>query len=235
MHQDLEALLALQAEDAVVNGLEHRLADLGPRLQDLDRQRQFAEDALRRAETTADADERKRRELDARLADHKQKQERNLANLEVVRRLREATAAMAQVEQARKILIEEETELQTLTRRITDHHTLIEAQRQAIVDLDESTSAERAAIAADRAAIEKELVAAREVRETAAARVPHSTLHKYDRIRHRKGTSAVFPLIGPSCGNCDTAIPLQRRNAMAGTGNVELCEVCGVLLYAAEG
>ena len=102
-------------------------------------------------------------------------------------------------------------------------------------DVTPLSPAERAAIAADRAAIEKELVAAREVRETAAARVPHSTLHKYDRIRHRKGTSAVFPLIGPSCGNCDTAIPLQRRNAMAGTGNVELCEVCGVLLYAAEG
>lgn len=235
MHQDLEALLALQAEDAVVNGLEHRLADLGPRLQDLDRQRQLAEDALRRAEAAAETDERKRRELDARLNDHKQKQERNLANLEVVRRLREATAAMAQVEQARKILIEEEAELQTLTRRISDHHALIDTQRQAIADLDESTSAERAAIAADREAIEKELVAARQVREAAAARVPHAMLHKYDRIRHRKGTSAVFPLIGPSCGNCDTAIPLQRRNAMSGTGNVELCEVCGVLLYAAEG
>jgi predicted nucleic acid-binding Zn-ribbon protein len=235
VHQDLEALLALQAEDAIVDDLERRLAALTPRLQDLDRQRQIAEDALRRAESAAEADERKRRELDARLSDHKQKQERNLANLEVVRRLREATAAMAQVEQARKILIEEETELQALTRRVADDHTLVEAQRQAIAEIDQSTRAERDAIAAERGEIEQELAAARAQREAVAVRVPRSTLQKYDRIRGRRGSQAVFPLVGPSCGNCDTAIPLQRRNAMAATGSIELCEVCGVLLYAPEG
>lgn len=234
MHQDLEALLALQAEDAIVDDLERRLAALAPRLEDLDRQRQVAEDALRRAQAAGEADERKRRELDARLTDHKQKQERNLANLEVVRRLREATAAMAQVEQARKILIEEETELQALTRRVADDHALIEAQRQAIAELDQSTRAERETIEAERGGIEQELATARAQRETVAVRVPRSTLQKYDRIRRRRGAQAVFPLVGPSCGNCDTAIPLQRRNAMAATGAIELCEVCGVLLYASE-
>jgi len=234
VHQDLEALLALQAEDAIVDDLERRLAALAPRLEDLDRQRQVAEDALRRAQAAAEADERKRRELDARLTDHKHKQERNLANLEVVRRLREATAAMAQVEQARKILIEEEAELQALTRRVADDHTLIEAQRQAIAELDQSTRAEREAIESVRGGIEHDLSAARAQCEAVAVRVPRATLQKYDRIRRRRGSQAVFPLVGPSCGNCDTAIPLQRRNAMAATGAIELCEVCGVLLYAAE-
>ena len=45
---------------------------------------------------------------------------------------------------------------------------------------------------------------------------------------------ALFALRGPSCGHCDTAIPLQRRNIMAGTGQIEVCEACGVLLYAGE-
>ena len=50
--------------------------------------------------------------------------------------------------------------------------------------------------------------------------------------RGRKGERAIFALRGPSCGHCDTAIPLQRRNQMIGTGLIEVCEACGVLLYA---
>ena len=57
-------------------------------------------------------------------------------------------------------------------------------------------------------------------------------LAKYERIRGRKGQQAVYPLRGPSCGHCDTAIPLQRRNQMVNSGNIEVCEACGVLLYA---
>jgi len=44
----------------------------------------------------------------------------------------------------------------------------------------------------------------------------------------------VFPLRGHSCANCDTVIPLQRRSAMLGSGATEICEGCGVLLYAGE-
>lgn len=232
MHPDLAALLALQEEDAAVDALERRLADLAPRLEDIDRRRQVAEDALRRAQASAEADEKKRRELEARLSDHKQKQERNLANLEVVRRMREASAAMAQVEQARKILIEEEHELQGLTRKVAEDHALVAAQEQALAELDGSTRADREAIEAERGAIEHDLADARGKRDAAAARVNRATLAKYDRIRRRRGDRAVYPVHAGSCGNCDTAIPLQRRNAMALSGAIELCEVCGVLVYA---
>src|SRR5262249_39564065 len=157
------------------------------RLQNLDRQREAANDAVHRAESTAEADEKKQRELERRLAEHKQRQERNLANLEVVKRMREATAAMAQVEQARKILIEEESELHALVRRVAEDHRQMQITRQALNDLEDSTRAEREAIAGDRARIEGELKSARSDRELTAARVPRPLLAKYDRIRRRKG------------------------------------------------
>jgi uncharacterized protein len=149
-----------------------------------------------------------------------------------VKRMREATAAMAQVEQARKILIEEESELQSLARRIADSHKAIAAHREALAAQDEEQAAERATIAAERAEIEGALAEARATRAQTASRVPKAILAKYDRIRGRKGEQAIFALRGPSCGHCDTAIPLQRRNMMAGTGRIEVCEACGVLLYA---
>ena len=44
----------------------------------------------------------------------------------------------------------------------------------------------------------------------------------------------LFPLRGPSCSACDTAIPTQRRAVMAASGTIEMCEGCGALLYAGE-
>lgn len=232
MHQDLEALLALQADDDVIDGLDGKLRALGPRLAELERRRKAVRDHLTAAEATADADEKKHRELERRLADHKQRQERNLAHLDSVKRMREATAAMAQVEQARKILIEEESELQALSRRIADSHKGIAAHREALAAQDEEQATERETIAGERAEIEGAIAEARAARTQIASRVPRSILAKYDRIRGRKGEQAIFALRGPSCGHCDTAIPLQRRNIMAGTGQIEVCEACGVLLYA---
>jgi len=234
VHQDLEALLALQADDEVIDGLEGKLRALGPRLSELERRRKAVVEQLASAEAAADADERKHRDLEGRLTDHKQRQERNLAHLDSVKRMREATAAMAQVEQARKILIEEESELQALTRRIADGHKAIAAHRDALAAEDREQAAERDALAVERGAIEGELAEARAKRAQAASRVPKSILTKYDRIRGRRGEQAIFALRGPSCGHCDTAIPLQRRNQMIGTGQIEVCEACGVLLYATQ-
>jgi uncharacterized protein len=232
VHQDLEALLKLQADDDVIDGLDGKLRALGPRLSELERRRKGLADQLASAEVAIAADERKHRELEGRLSDHKQRQERNLAHLDSVKRMREATAAMAQVEQARKILIEEESELHGLARRIADGHKTVAAHRDALAAMEQDQAAERDAIARERADIEGALAEARVKRNQAAARVPRSILTKYDRIRGRKGEQAIFPLRGPSCGHCDTAIPLQRRNQMAGTGQIEVCEACGVLLYA---
>ena len=232
--KDLETLLALQTDDAVVDDLERRLRELEPRALDLERQRQLAADALARAEAAVEADERKQRELERRLSDHKQRQERNLAHLETVKRMREATAAMAQVEQARKLLLEEESELQTLVRRVAEGHKTVETQRQALIALDAEQVAAREQLGRERVEITAELAEAKGKREATAAHVSRSILAKYDRIRSRKGESALYALRGQSCGNCDTTIPLHRRNLMSGTGAIEVCEACGVLLYASN-
>lgn len=232
MHQDLEALLALQADDDVIDALAAKLGALTPRLAELDRRRKAVADHLAVAEAATEADERKHRDLEGRLADHKQRQERNLAHLDSVKKMREATAAMAQVEQARKILIEEETELHAIARRIADGHKAIAAHREALAAEEHAQGDERDAIARERAEIEGQLAEARAKRVQTSARVPKQILTKYDRIRGRRGEQAIFALRGPSCGHCDTAIPLQRRNQMMGTGTIEVCEACGVLLYA---
>ena len=42
----------------------------------------------------------------------------------------------------------------------------------------------------------------------------------------------LYALDNGACSCCDTAVPVQRRSMMATTGIIEVCEACGVLLYA---
>src|SRR5207247_9613970 len=82
-----------------------------------------------------------------------------------------------------------------------------------------------------RCEVQEQLDEARRDRDGRAGSVSRPKLGKYDRIRGKR-TQAVYALRGGSCGNCDTAVPLQRRNIMAGSGQIEVCEACGALPYA---
>ena len=234
LNPEIASLLALQDDDRVLDALQAKIAGLEPRARELDRVRTAAEEALARARGAVEAEEKRLAVMQARVAEHKQLHTRNVQQLEAVRKVRDATAATAQVEQARQMLAAEESELETIGRRLGELRHAADEKERALAALDEEQRAAREALAADRASVEGELAAARGRRNGTANGVSRALLGRYDRIRQRrKGTGdVVYALRGPSCGNCDTAIPLQRRTIMQRTGSIEPCEACGVLLYA---
>jgi predicted nucleic acid-binding Zn-ribbon protein len=231
MQQEIEALLALQEDDLKIREIESKMRELDPKLAALDKRRDQAAAALAKAQIAVQAEEKKQRDLQGRLAQHKQMQERNLHQLDDVKRMREATAATAQVESTRRLMAEDESELQTVGRRLSELTATVAASTQALTSVEQEQESTRPEIESQRAALESELNAARQTRQDRAAAVPKPILGKYDRIRGKR-PMALYTLRGGSCGNCDTAIPLQRRNMMAGSGHIEICEACGVLLYA---
>jgi predicted nucleic acid-binding Zn-ribbon protein len=231
MLQVVEALLALQQDDLKIREIESQIRSLDPQLAELDKRRDQAAAALVRAQTLIQAEQKKQHELQARLAQHKQMQERNLHQLEDVKRMREATAATAQVESTRRLMAEDESELAILGRRIAEMNTAIANAKQGLATVEQEQEATRPEIESQRSALQGELEAALKDRNGRATAVSRPMLGKYDRIRGKR-TQALYALRGGSCGNCDTSIPLQRRNMMAGSGEIEVCEACGVLLYA---
>jgi len=224
---DLEAVLALQAEDVIVARLNEKLRALDGRMKSLDAERKQLEDSLARTRATAEQEEKKRRELSIKVEDHKAMQERNLATLDVVRKPKEANAAMAQVDMLKKVLSEEETDLHSLSLRVHDVHHAIDGQQKLLKELDERQQEQRAAHASERAALEAELADARAVRAERAAHVSKGILLKYERILSRNTSNVLYPLRGQACGRCDTAIPMQRRNAIAAGRAIDVCDAHG--------
>ena len=232
MQSEVEALLALQEDDARINELVDRSKALEPRMAALDKKREVASAAVARAHVAVEAEERRQRELQGKIAQHKQMQEKNLAQFDAVKRLKEATAAMAQVESARRIIAEDESELQSLQRRLGEMRASVEAAEASLAAIEEEQATAREEIDKERGEIDVSLASAQADRDAKSAGVPRPLLGKYDRIRTRR-PMALYPLRGESCGNCDTAIPMQRRNHMAVNGPIDVCEACGVLLYRA--
>lgn len=234
MQQELESLLAVQADDLEIHTLEDRLAALEPRLKELDQRKARITSDVERALVLVNAEEKKQAFLREKITEHKGLIDRNQAQMDVVRTMRQATAAVAQMEEARRIVATEESELIAINRRLEEARATMHAHQAALEACTTEQAEARAEVATEQASLEGELATERAKRAEKAKHVPVQLLGKYDRIRTRRRAQAAWPVKGMACGACDTAIPMQRRNQMSSLGGIDVCEACGVLMYFAE-
>ena len=231
MNDQLEALLALQTADVTLLGLERRLAELTPRLARLDTERETAAKAIVTARDAIARENERHAHLSERAQEFRRMNERAVSQMDQVRKAAHATAAGSQVDISRRALTEAESELHASGLRMSTLQHAVESAEERVLHVDEQQEPARAEVQAQRAALEREIAAARAGRDSLARVVEPRLLSRYDRVRSRRHGPAVFPLHNFTCGNCDTAIPTQRRAGMA-AGAIEVCESCGVLLYA---
>jgi len=234
MHPDVQSLLAVQRDDLEVYALESRLAALAPRLAALESERARAAQELERARKAIEADETRHREAMLKVDTHRQLVERSQRQYESVTSPREANAAMTQLEQTKRMADDSERDASQILGRIGEMRHHVAELETALADVEHRQADTRAALDTERSEIEAEIAEARAKRDETARAVPKPMLAKYDKVRSRRRAETLFPLRGPSCSACDTAIPTQRRAVMAASGTIEMCEGCGALLYAGE-
>jgi predicted nucleic acid-binding Zn-ribbon protein len=234
VQQELAALLAVQADDLEIHGIEEKLAALQPRLKELDVKKARLGADVERAQVQVTAEEKKQAFLREKIAEHKLLIDRNQAQMDAVKTMRQATAAVAQMEEAKRIVATEESELIAINRRLDEARGALHAGQASLEACTAEQAEARAEVAAQQASLEGELAVIRAKRDEKAAHVPAPLLGKYDRIRLRRRAQAAWPVNGTACGACDTAIPMQRRNQMSNLGGIDVCEACGVLMYFAE-
>ncbi|MEO7360499.1 MAG: hypothetical protein ABI120_09215 [Gemmatimonadaceae bacterium] len=231
MHPELQNLLALQDDDEAVREIEAEMASLNPRIQSLDKTRQRTHEESAKAATALARESERYRSLELRVAEHRDRHEKNLNTLNQAQKLREATAAMAQVETAKKIVAEDESELLALSRRLNDLRSAAAAAKDAAETLDREQIEARRILEIERAGFGKRIADAQAKRAASATKVSAQLLARYDRMNTRRKGQAVFALRNFSCGQCDTAVSMQRRPALTSGQIIETCEGCGVLLY----
>ena len=234
MHPDVQLLLAVQVDDLHLYELDERLASLAPRIAALEKERIKIVTQLDRARAGVAAEEHRHREALIRVDANRALVERSQRAYESVTTPKEANAAIIQLDQTKRMAEESQRDASQVQGRINELRHQVADLEGSLSDLEGRQVETRAQLDRERQDILAAIAAARTKREATAAAVPPAMLAKYDKVRARKRAETVFPLRGPSCSACDTAIPTQRRAAMAATGSLEMCEGCGALLYAGE-
>src|SRR2546425_2048625 len=157
VNPDVAALLAVQADDLRMYGIEDRLGALMPRVAALEVERKKAEEALVQARQQVETEEKRQRDLQDRLRQHREMRDKSEGLLGQVTSPREAAAAMAQIEQAKRFIADEERELETLSHRLADLRRSSGDREKAVTEIERVQLETRASLDADRAALEKEL------------------------------------------------------------------------------
>jgi predicted nucleic acid-binding Zn-ribbon protein len=157
VNPEVAALLDVQADDLRVYGIEDRLNALMPRLSALEQDRKKAEESLHQVRLSVQAEEQRQRELQDRLRQHRELRDRSETLLGQVTSPREAAAAMAQIEQAKRFIADEERDLEGLQQRLGELRRLTGDRERSVQDIEQVQVDTRATLAADRASLEKEL------------------------------------------------------------------------------
>lgn len=234
MHQDLEALLTLQAKDQDVTKSEQALAALEPDVRRLDEQLAVAQRSLDAARLAIDDAKRRKEELEGKITSYKAMQEQRRQKLEWVRGAKEASTLMAELDLTRTVLAKEEAEFMRSGDAVHEAERRMAEAEKALGVVRDAQAPERAALAAKRESVMADLTQARDIRTEATRSVNAALLARYERIRRGKAPLALYALHGEACGHCFTAVPTQRRVLIQRGSSIETCEACGVLLYSAE-
>lgn len=168
MNNDLDALLALQADDVVIYGLEERLGALEPRIRELDQRRARLTDAMRRSEDAVGDAEKKQAWVRDKIAEHKALIDRNAAQMDAVTNMKMAAAATAQMEQAKAIVVAEEGDLVGINRKLDELRAVLHGQQEELAVLAAAQELARGEVAAERAEIDGAVAVARASRARVA-------------------------------------------------------------------
>ena len=137
MHPDVQSLLAVQHDDLEIYALESRLAALAPRLAALESERTRSAQELERARKAVEIEEARHREAQRRVDTHRQLVERSQRQYESVTSPREATAALTQLEQTKRMADESDRDAAQIQGRINEMRHHVADLESALADVEQ--------------------------------------------------------------------------------------------------
>jgi predicted nucleic acid-binding Zn-ribbon protein len=231
MHPDLVKLLALQEKDLSLKLVEDQLVAVHEEVAALDQAVTIGQDAMAAAQrAVADAIGR-RTEAEAKIETYRAQQDRRKQRLEITRPGKVAASIMAELELARSVLTQEESEwvrMDETVRGLDDQVVQVTAELE---ELQKTQEPERAELLAREEGFLEEQGSATQDREASAGELDKPLRIKYDRLYQSRATTVVVAMSGPACGACFTTVPLHRRTQIKNGSVLGGCEVCGVILY----
>ena len=114
--------------------------------------------------------------------------------------------------------------------KIEEHEANVNAVEQKLTASRQELDKTTARVSDDKAALERDLADFQQRLATAEKELPIEFKAEYDRVVRAKGSDALAPLDGETCGSCNVNVTLQMVNDVMLARPV-FCKSCGCLLY----
>lgn len=231
MHADLQTLLELQQRDKTVQQFRDELAALDPEIAELDADLGACQERFDAARKVALEAGEYRAELEEKIEEFRQLQERKRQKLEWVHGAKETATLMAELDLGKSVLAKEEADWVRSADKVQEAELKAAEAEKTLQETKDGQATRREEIAAVHTEAQTKISAAEAERSTVAANVPNPLLLQYERIRKGRAPFAVYALHGGACGHCYTAVPLHRRQELLNGSRIITCEGCGVMIY----
>lgn len=231
MNPELEKLIALQELDLEIRELQKEIADVPRKKTEIEKQfSEFAADYLDK-KTRLDTSRREHRQLELDLQDTQQKLEKYKADLMRVRNQAEYSAALREIDTAKKMINLFETQIlekleiiETLDQDIKMHAPEIEAKRAQfdVLIADYSTATER---------LTGQLNKLQERRQQLIASIRRDWLGRYSRLADTRDGLALAEVRAGQCTACCMTVRPQVYADVRKGDDILTCDNCSRILY----
>jgi predicted nucleic acid-binding Zn-ribbon protein len=175
--------------------------------------------------------EKLRREKDAQFQDEGRKATDKRMRMTRIKNIRELQALQHEVDQIKmqNSLIEEE--LIAIMEDLETRGAALKEREAELKTLEEAWGAEKDALAAQVAEIDKQVAETASGRQTIAAQLNGDLIGRYEMIFRARGGTAVVGVTDGICQGCYMNIPPQLANEIRKNERLNLCPSCHRILY----
>ncbi len=234
MREKLLALVALQKVDLEIAGLRKSAEIFPKQIAELEKELGAARSAMEAEKAKLTDLDRQRANLEATIAEEKDKVKKWEGRLTEQRSTREYSALAREIDIAKKSNVTMAEELVELGKQVATQRTAAAAKETDFNTRQKDLGAKMTELRTRLADAESGVKGLEGKREEAAKGVDPTLLKRYDHVR-KKRMPAMAAVVAPgTCTGCRMNVPPQLYNTLLTTLGYDVCPNCQRIIHAAQ-
>ncbi|MFN8624716.1 MAG: C4-type zinc ribbon domain-containing protein [Candidatus Binatia bacterium] len=227
----IDRLFALQEIDRRLRDKSELVESLERELADLDTEIVRQRERTRMAQEEREADEARRRQIEAHIAGEEEKLKDRRMRLNRVRNERELQSLRREIELGKETTQQAEEELLGVFESLEVKTAAAREAESSLRELEQSAASQMTERQTRVSQLRGELDGERAARTQVAATLDRGLRVKYEQIFERRGGTAVVEVRNGTCLGCHMNLPPQFFNELQRARDVRLCPSCHRILF----
>jgi predicted nucleic acid-binding Zn-ribbon protein len=227
----IDKLAALQEIDCRLREKTELAESLEREVGEFENQLALQRERTQLAQTERDADEARRREIEAQIQDEEAKMKDRRMRLNRVRNEKELQALRREIEVGKEANQKAEEELLQIFESLDAKNAAAQEAEKLLLELEQANLAKITERRTRVSQLKGEVEGERDARARMAAALDRNLRLKYEQIFQRRGGTAVVAVRNGTCLGCHMNLPPQFFNELQRTREVRLCPSCHRILF----